>query len=116
MITKVRTQFHTETHALVPQVLRAGGLLPQLLDLHTGSSKFAHNFTLEFLLPRFCALEGFYPNSSNVLRMLGYFSLVGLLRVHTLIGDYHSGLKGERGCMLRGQVAAAIRRADVYIV
>lgn len=25
--------------------------------------------------------------------MLGYFSLIGLLRVHTLIGDYHSGLK-----------------------
>lgn len=26
--------------------------------------------------------------------MLGYFSLVGLLRVHVLIGDYHSALKG----------------------
>lgn len=25
--------------------------------------------------------------------MLGYFSLVGLLRVHTLIGDYHTALK-----------------------
>ena len=31
--------------------------------------------------------------SSNVPRMMGYFSLVGLLRVHTLIGDYHAALK-----------------------
>lgn len=42
---------------------------------------------------RFFQLKGYYPNSSNVLRMLGYFSLVGLLRVHCLIGDYHTGLK-----------------------
>ena len=25
--------------------------------------------------------------------MLGYYSLVGLLRVHTLVGDYYSALK-----------------------
>lgn len=42
-------------------------------------------------------MEGYYPNTSNVLRMLGYFSLVGLVRVHALVGDYHAGLKGERG-------------------
>jgi translation initiation factor 3 subunit L len=36
--------------------------------------------------------EGYGPHS-NVLRMLGYFSLVGLQRVHSLIGDYDSGLK-----------------------
>lgn len=42
---------------------------------------------------KFNQLKGYYPNSSNVLRMLGYFSLVGLLRVHCLIGDYHTGLK-----------------------
>ena len=42
---------------------------------------------------RFFAAEGYYPGQSNVLRMLGYFSLVGLLRVHALIGDYHSALK-----------------------
>lgn len=36
--------------------------------------------------------EGYGPGS-NVLKMLGYFSLVGLLRVHSLIGDYDSGLK-----------------------
>lgn len=28
-----------------------------------------------------------------MLRMVGYFSLVGLLRVHTLVGDYHGALK-----------------------
>lgn len=44
---------------------------------------------------RFFATEGFYPNQSNVLRMLGYFSLIGLLRVHVLVGDYHSALKSE---------------------
>lgn len=42
---------------------------------------------------RLFATDGYYPNQSNVLRMLGYFSLVGLLRVHSLVGDYHSALK-----------------------
>ncbi|GFH09297.1 eukaryotic translation initiation factor 3 subunit L, partial [Haematococcus lacustris] len=42
---------------------------------------------------KLCAAEGYHPNQSNVLRMLGYFSLIGLLRVHTLIGDYHTALK-----------------------
>ncbi|KAJ9705822.1 hypothetical protein PVL29_003768 [Vitis rotundifolia] len=30
---------------------------------------------------------------SNVLKVLRYFSMVGLLRVHCLLGDYHTGLK-----------------------
>jgi len=38
------------------------------------------------------AAEGYLPGQSNVLRCLGYYSLVGLLRVHSLIGDYHTGL------------------------
>lgn len=42
---------------------------------------------------RLCQLEGYYPQSSNVLRMLGYFALTGLLRVHSLVGDYVTGLK-----------------------
>eukprot|EP00798_Chlamydomonas_sp_ICE-L_P001226 gene1226-32567_t len=42
---------------------------------------------------KFFAAEGYYPNQTNVLRMLGYFSLVGLQRVHCLIGDYHTALK-----------------------
>lgn len=37
--------------------------------------------------------DGYLPNQSNVLRMLAYFSLTGLLRVHCLIGDYHTGLR-----------------------
>lgn len=36
--------------------------------------------------------EGYDQRSSNVLRMMGYFSLPGLLRVHTLVGDYHAAL------------------------
>jgi translation initiation factor 3 subunit L len=41
----------------------------------------------------FSANEGYDYASSNVLRLLGYFSMVGLLRVHCLIGDYRSALK-----------------------
>lgn len=50
---------------------------------------------------RLCQLEGYYPQSSNVLRMLGYFALTGLLRVHSLVGDYVTGLKvrGGAGCV-----------------
>ncbi|KAI3983204.1 hypothetical protein MKX01_039695, partial [Papaver californicum] len=35
----------------------------------------------------------FYTGGSNVLKVLGYFSMVGLLLVHCLLGDYHTGLK-----------------------
>ncbi|KAI5069046.1 hypothetical protein GOP47_0015347 [Adiantum capillus-veneris] len=35
----------------------------------------------------------FQGGGSNVLKVLGYFSIVGLLRVHCLLGDYYSGLK-----------------------
>ncbi|GMH39448.1 hypothetical protein BSKO_07346 [Bryopsis sp. KO-2023] len=37
--------------------------------------------------------DGFRPNESNVLRVLGYFSLIGLLRLHALIGDYAGALQ-----------------------
>jgi len=37
--------------------------------------------------------EGYSSTSSNVLRMLGYFSLIGLLRVHCVLGDHVAGLK-----------------------
>ena len=40
----------------------------------------------------FYTTEG-YDQGTNVLRMVGYFSLVGLLRVHTLVGDYYGALK-----------------------
>ena len=42
---------------------------------------------------RFFETEGYDPRTSNVLRMLGYFSLVGLSRVHALIGDFHTSLQ-----------------------
>jgi translation initiation factor 3 subunit L len=29
----------------------------------------------------------------RLYKMLGYFSLVGLLRLHSLLGDYHQALK-----------------------
>lgn len=42
-------------------------------------------------MERFYETEG-YESGSNVLRMVGYFALVGLLRVHTLVGDYGGAL------------------------
>lgn len=45
-------------------------------------------------LEQFTANGGYYYNGgSNVLKVLGYFSMVGLLRVHCLLGDYRTGLK-----------------------
>lgn len=37
--------------------------------------------------------EGYSEIQSNVLRMLGYFSLIGLLKVHSVLGDYTTGMK-----------------------
>ena len=46
-------------------------------------------------LEQFTLTDGYdySGGSSNVLKVLGYFSMVGLLRVHCLLGDYHTGLK-----------------------
>ncbi|XP_055820698.1 uncharacterized protein LOC129889435 [Solanum dulcamara] len=45
-------------------------------------------------LEEFTATDGYdYNGGSNVLKVLGYFSMIGLLRVHCLLGDYHTGLK-----------------------
>ncbi|CAF1921023.1 unnamed protein product, partial [Brassica napus] len=45
-------------------------------------------------LEQFTATDGYdFSGGSNVLKVPGYFSMVGLLRVHSLLGDYHSGLK-----------------------
>ena len=42
----------------------------------------------------FTATDGYdYNGGSNVLKVLGYFSSIGLLHVHFLLGDYYSGLK-----------------------
>lgn len=43
---------------------------------------------------QFTSTDGYdYSGGSNVLKVLGYFSMVGLLRVHCLLGDYQTGLK-----------------------
>ncbi|CAI9093495.1 OLC1v1029004C1 [Oldenlandia corymbosa var. corymbosa] len=45
-------------------------------------------------LEQFTATDGYdYNGGSNVLKVLGYFSMIGLLRVHCLLGDYQTGLK-----------------------
>ncbi|KAK4401179.1 Eukaryotic translation initiation factor 3 subunit L [Sesamum angolense] len=45
-------------------------------------------------LEQFTATDGYdYSGGSNVLKVLGYFSMIGLLRVHCLLGDYHTALK-----------------------
>lgn len=45
-------------------------------------------------LEEFTSTDGYdYSGGSNVLKVLGYFSTIGLLRVHCLLGDYHTGLK-----------------------
>ena len=41
---------------------------------------------------QFFETEGYEARGSNVMRTVGYFSLVGLQRVHALIGDYHTAL------------------------
>ena len=38
--------------------------------------------------------------TSNVLPVLGYLALVGLLRMHTLLGDYHGGLQAVKALNL----------------
>jgi len=40
----------------------------------------------------FAENEGYSLESSNVLRTLGYFALIGISRVHVLIGDYEGAL------------------------
>jgi translation initiation factor 3 subunit L len=37
--------------------------------------------------------EGYSPHASNVLHMLGYFSLIGLARLRTVLGDPEGGLR-----------------------
>lgn len=43
---------------------------------------------------QFSATDGYdFSGGSNVLKVLGYFSMIGLLQVHCLLGDYYTGLK-----------------------
>lgn len=41
----------------------------------------------------FSANEGYEYHSSNVLRVLGYFAVTGLSRLHVLLGDYGGALR-----------------------
>ena len=58
--------------------------------------------------------EGYEGHTRNVLRTMGYFSLVGLLRVHCLLGEYDLALKAlgpiqpfKTGNLLTPKVAGA---------
>ena len=44
-------------------------------------------------LEKFSETEGYDYNQSNVLRTMGYFSLIGLHRIHVLLGNYTQSLK-----------------------
>eukprot|EP00218_Dolichomastix_sp_CCMP3274_P013070 CAMPEP_0170142846 /NCGR_PEP_ID=MMETSP0033_2-20121228/8775_1 /TAXON_ID=195969 /ORGANISM="Dolichomastix tenuilepis, Strain CCMP3274" /LENGTH=509 /DNA_ID=CAMNT_0010379231 /DNA_START=22 /DNA_END=1551 /DNA_ORIENTATION=- len=54
----------------------------------------------------FSKKEGYDYESSNVLRTLGYFAHVGLLRVLCLMGDYHGGLRALDGVIDLSQSGA----------
>ena len=59
---------------------------------------------------RFYKSEG-YDAGTNVLRMVGYFSLTGLLRVHTLVGDY-AGALASAGAVHPFQRSQPLRAQD----
>lgn len=46
--------------------------------------------------------DGYDPRQSNVRRMLGYFSLIGLLRVHSVLGDYTAAMQVGPGILFGG--------------
>jgi translation initiation factor 3 subunit L len=63
------------------QALIEKSMILQILDEEKNA-----NFT-------FTATDGYnYYGGANVLKVLGYFSIAGLLHVHCLLGDYQSGL------------------------
>jgi translation initiation factor 3 subunit L len=48
--------------------------------------------------------------SKPLYRMLGYFSLIGLLRVHVLLGDFTLALKVMENIELNQKVSAPLQR------
>lgn len=56
------------------------GIEQVLADERAGKNEFGAN-------------EGYEYNMSNVLRTLGYYSLIGLNRVHCILGDYYGALR-----------------------
>lgn len=63
--------------------------------------------------------SGGYPaNASNVLPLLGYYSLLGQLRVHALVGDYATGLRALKPLNLferRGLFTAQLPAAHISL-
>jgi len=48
--------------------------------------------------------------------MLGYFSIIGLLRVHVLLGDFTLALKVMENVELNQKVHLRVRFGDMYIM
>lgn len=46
----------------------------------------------------------------SLYKMLGYFSLVGLLRLHSLLGDYYQAIKVLENIELNKKVTAGLLR------
>lgn len=53
-------------------------------------SKFWQN--IKYIIQKSSKVAGEF-GSQNLYRMLGYFSIIGLLRVHCLLGDFTLALK-----------------------
>lgn len=47
--------------------------------------------------------------SHSLYKNLGYFSLIGLLRLHTQLGDYHQALQSVANVQLSKKVLATTR-------
>lgn len=54
--------------------------------------------------------------SHSLYKMLGYFSLVGLLRLHSLLGDYYQAIKVRFMVGLIFQLAFTYKKQDSYIM
>jgi len=52
--------------------------------------------------------------SHRLYKMLGYFSLVGLLRLHSLLGDYHQALRVIDNMNVNRKVLIANRTCIVF--
>jgi hypothetical protein len=50
----------------------------------------------------------------RLYKMLGYFSLVGLLRLHSLLGDYHQALKVVENMNVNRKVSYCHILSDSY--
>ena len=51
----------------------------------------------------------------SLYKMLGYFSLIGLLRLHSLLGDYYQALKVLESIDFNKKVKLINEKIDEYI-